>query len=55
VFVFVTNNFELAAEQIALIYKKRWQTVGEPYRTAVDYQHYTLSFLKHSANIKYVF
>jgi hypothetical protein len=25
VFAFVTNNFELAAEQIALIYKKRWQ------------------------------
>jgi hypothetical protein len=24
-FVFVTNNFELAAEHIALIYKKRWQ------------------------------
>jgi hypothetical protein len=24
-FVFVTNNFELDAEQIALIYKKRWQ------------------------------
>jgi transposase len=24
-FVFVTNNFELEAEQIALIYKKRWQ------------------------------
>jgi hypothetical protein len=25
VFVFITNNFELAAEQVALIYKKRWQ------------------------------
>jgi len=24
-FVFVTNNFELEAEQVALIYKKRWQ------------------------------
>ena len=24
-FIFVTNNFELKAEQIALIYKKRWQ------------------------------
>jgi transposase len=25
VFEFITNNFELAAETIALIYKKRWQ------------------------------
>jgi transposase len=25
VFIFITNNFELAAEQIVLIYKKRWQ------------------------------
>ena len=25
VFVFITNNFGLAAEQVALIYKKRWQ------------------------------
>jgi hypothetical protein len=25
VFVFITNNFELDAEQIAMIYKKRWQ------------------------------
>jgi hypothetical protein len=25
VFVFITNNFELPAQQIALIYKKRWQ------------------------------
>jgi len=24
-FEFITNNFELAAEEIALIYKKRWQ------------------------------
>jgi hypothetical protein len=24
-FVFLTNNFELSAEQIALLYKKRWQ------------------------------
>jgi transposase len=25
VFIFISNNFELSAEQIALIYKKRWQ------------------------------
>ncbi|MGC8825251.1 MAG: transposase, partial [Bacteroidales bacterium] len=24
-FEFITNNFELPAEKIALIYKKRWQ------------------------------
>jgi hypothetical protein len=32
-FIFLTNNFELKAIDIALLYKNRWQTVGEPCRT----------------------
>lgn len=35
-FVFITNNMELPAEQIALLYKKRWQVELFFYEKRID-------------------
>ena len=44
IFVFLTNNFSLSANEIASLYKNRWQTVSERRQNSAILRQYCLLY-----------